>query len=167
VEAELALADRELPGAESVSSAGDPLAVVLLLKGEPGPAETGGGIAFSGPDGDAARKALDALGHDSDRVFFALTRPLPDPDPEAVASRVRRIVEAIDPEWVVCADPVAGDDVGRAFDARGPLDAKETTLAGRRLLVLSGLEASLADEGLKRTVWAELKAMELTDGRKP
>ena len=162
VDAELVLADAELPGSGGVRSSGDPFARVLLLKGEAGPAEVGGGAAFAGADGDAARKALEALGHNPERVFYALSRPLPDADATAVAARVRRIVEAVDPAWVVCVDPVAGSDLARAFECSEPKRGQETPVMGRRILVLSGLEASLADEGMKRTVWAEFKAMDVS-----
>ena len=163
VDAELALANAELPGADEVRSAGDPLARVLLVKGEPGPAESGGGEAFAGADGDAVRKALEALGHDASSVFYTLTRPWQDGDDDAIARRVRRIVEAIDPAWVLCADPVAGADVAQAFETSDLARGEATSVMGRSVVVLSGLEASLADEALKRRVWTELKAMDVSD----
>lgn len=155
--AELAAADRSAPGSDAVPWRGDSMADVFVVKGLPGPAEAAGGAAVSGADGDAADKALGALGHDMSRSFFTLSRPEPGIDPEARSIRLRMQIEAVDPQLVVALDAEAAEDLARAFGVRLPL-GQERRAVGRRMLAVDGLEASLADPARKKRVWRQLQA---------
>jgi hypothetical protein len=156
--AELAEADRACPGCDAVPGAGDVLAEVLLLKGLPGPAEAAGGDALSGVDGEAASKALEALGWDASQAFRALTCPQPGLDRTRCARRVRIMVEAVDPRVVVALDGQAAEDLARAFEVAPLRPGAEVVAAGRRLVAVSGLEESLDDPARKKVVWREFKA---------
>ncbi len=159
VDAELAAADREAPGSDVVPSSGDPYAVVMLVKGDPGPAEVAGGAALSGPDGEAARKALLALGFEEDEVFATVARPEAGIDPAALARRLRLQVEAVDPFAVVALDGVAAEILAAAFGlARVPFGREIRTL-GRVLVAVDGLEASLGDPPAKQRVWQHFQAL--------
>jgi len=158
VKAELAAADSKLPGSDAVASAGAHFAAIAVVKGLPGPAEASGKPAMSGADGEAARKALEALGWDPASVFFILSRPLPDTDPARRATRVRLQVESVDPEFVLAVDAEAAADVAGAFGFSAPLAFGEVVRAGgRRFGACDGLEASLSDMGRKKRVWQQLK----------
>jgi hypothetical protein len=98
--AELAEADALAPGSDAVAWRGALLASVVVVKGPAGPAEAAGGAAVSGPDGRAAVSALEALGHDGKSVFFTVSRPEPCVGGDARSRRVRRQIEAVDPELV-------------------------------------------------------------------
>ncbi|MDZ4168706.1 MAG: uracil-DNA glycosylase family protein [Coriobacteriia bacterium] len=156
--AELAAADALAPGADTVRWSGDPLASVVVVKGSPGPAEACGGPALSGADGEALHKALEALGWDPPLAFMTLSSPISGLDDGARAARLRLQVEAIDPRVVIALDAVAADDLARAFEIPSLKAGSPVVSDGRRIVVLSGFEASLGDERLKRTVWRELKA---------
>jgi hypothetical protein len=155
--AELVAADRLAPGSDAVAWRGDMLADVFVVKGLAGPAESAGGAAVSGADGEAADKALAALGHDMAHAFFTLSRPEPGIEPEARSARLRMQIEAVDPRLIVALDAEAGEDLGRAFGVRLPL-GKELRVLGRRMLAVDGLEASLADPARKKRVWRQLQA---------
>jgi hypothetical protein len=159
LQAELEAADIELPGADAVRGSGRPSASVLLVKGEPGPAEIGGGVALSGADGDAIDKALEALGRDPRDRYAVVSRPVAGVSDDRVKRRLRRIIEACDPVWVVALDPDAAHDVFHALGRPELGPGTVTRLMGRSVLALEGLEASLEDEALKRRVWAHLKAL--------
>ncbi len=159
VRAELGTADRTAPGSDAIPWSGDPFAVVALIKGDPGPAEVAGGTALSGPDGEAARKALAALGFDPSAIFATVARPETGIDSELLVKRLRLQIEAVDPQWVVALDAVAAGLLGDAYGLDGlgfgrPVDAK-----GRTLLALDGLEASLADDQAKERVWRQFRAL--------
>ncbi len=155
--AEVAQADALAPGSDAVPARGNPLGRVLVLKGLPGPAEASGDAAVSGADGDAIVKGLVALGYRDDDAFFALTRPEPGLAEERRFARVAALVEALDPLVVVALDAEAAADlsaaVGVAVTPSAPAES-----AGRRLVALEGMEASLGDERRKHRVWAQLKA---------
>lgn len=156
--AELAAADALAPGSDVVAWSGSLLPDVVLLKGLPGPAEASGGAALSGADGEAAAKALERLGHAPDALFSALTRPDPAIDQEARGARVRALVEAVGAGLVIALDPEAAVDLAAAFGLRSLSPGREHRAAGRRLVALDGLEASLSDEKLKAKVWRQLQA---------
>ena len=134
------------------------LAEVAVVKGLAGPAEASGGTALSGADGDAAVKALGALGYPADVVFFTLSRPDPGIDPERRAARLRAQIEAVDP----LVDPRGGrrsrHDVAAAFGIGQPAFGRAVRVLGRRIVAVDGLEASLTDPARKRRVWEQLKA---------
>ncbi|MBF4509238.1 MAG: hypothetical protein ISP10_01980 [Aeromicrobium sp.] len=140
-----------------VAAHGDELADVLLVKGVPGPSDVEAGRALAGADGEAAGKALDALGMPAAR-FFACTRPA-EVDPELLRQRLRLLIEAVDPRTIVALDRTAGDDVAASFAGVTPASGVPANVGGRVLLIVDGLEASLADEAAKRRVWRQFKAL--------
>lgn len=155
--AEIDLAEALAEGMPEVRAHGDELAEVLLAKGEPGPGDRAAGYALAGADGEAADKALDALGLPQAR--FALCTRAAGLSDDARAQRVRMLVEAVDPSVVLALDMLAAADLAQAFGI-DPLAPGVTRLwSGRTLLAVEGLEASLADEDLKRRVWRQLKAL--------
>lgn len=158
VVAELFDAAGMLPGSDRVPLGGDMRAGVLVVKGMPGPAEETGAAALSGPDGEAARLALEALGVGG-TYCAVLSRPHAADDERAVADRLRYIVEVIDPWCVIALDGVAALDVSQAFGAPAPTFGVSVRLGGRSVVAVDGLEASLADPVRKKRVWAQLKAV--------
>ena len=154
--AEIGVAERIVADADIVASSGNPLARTMLVKGQNGPAEESGGAALSGEDGVAAGKALEALGMDSQDVFAVVVRPTSKSDPDLVTRRLRGLIEAVDPVIVIALDSQAATDCAAAFGLEGLAFGKPTTVLGRRLLAVDGLEASLGDESHKRKVWKQL-----------
>lgn len=155
--AELKDADRLVPGADLIAWSGALFAEVVCVKGEPGPAEAAGGAALSGPDGEAAAKALSALGFAPAQVFATVARPETTSDPAAVASRLRAQIEAVDPYVVVALDPVAAQAVSDACALGTLRPGRARRSLGRVFVALGGLEASLADGDLKKRVWRQFK----------
>lgn len=155
--AELAASNAMIPGADAVAPRGNVFAQVVVVKGLPGPAEATGRAALSGPDGEAALKALAALGWDQDGVFFTLSRPVTGSQGATVAQRLRLQIESVDPELVVAVDAEAAVDVAAALGTQ-PLTFGEIMLVdGRRVVACDGLEASLTDPRRKQRVWSQLK----------
>lgn len=128
-------------------------AAVLLLKGVPGPAEACGGAAFSGADGEAAAKAMEALGYGPHELAWVFLRT----DSSRRVERLRLEVETIDPAVVVCLDRKASEafsaSIGESLAAPGAHD----TSVGRRVVVLEGFESLLDDPAEKRAAWRTLK----------
>lgn len=159
VRAELGVADRIAPGSDTIPWSGDPFAVVALVKGDPGPAEVAGGDALSGPDGEAARKALAALGFDALAVFATIARPETGIDPALLAERLRRQIEAVDPQWVIALDGVAAEFLADAHGLEALPFGRLVEAGGRALLALDGLETSLADDRAKERVWRQFRVL--------
>lgn len=159
--AEIDAAERTGAGGTSVRPSGDELAEIVLVKGEPGPGDLEGGYALAGADGEAADKALDALGAPAGR--FAFCTRVAGVDGEARSHRIRMLLEAVDPSVVLALDMLAASDLEKALGI-GPIVAG-TPLGwrGRTVLAVEGLEASLSDEGLKRCVWRQLKALAVVE----
>ena len=156
-EAEVAAADGLVPGAVRVRPVGDVLADVVLVKGEPAEADRAAGTVLAGADGEAATKALDALGL-SARRFAVCSRP----GRSSAAVRTQRlalIIEAVDPEVVIALDSVAAADVAAALGSPTLASGRPLRLRGRTVLRLDGLEASLGDEKMKRRVWRQLQTL--------
>lgn len=153
--AELAAATAHAPGSDVVPVGGDLLAEVALVKGRPGPAEASGGRAISGADGEAAAKALEALGWDPAKTFGTLSRPDPSLHADTRAARLRAQIEAVDPLLVVALDAEAAEDLAAAFGLPELGFGTEVAAAGRRLLAVDGLEASLGDPKAKQRVWRQ------------
>ena len=156
--AEIAEADALLNGTDAVSCDGDELADVVLVKGEPGAGDRAAGRVLAGADGDAAGKALDALGLPETR-FAICSRPAPADTPTR-ARRLRLIIEAVDPRVVIALDTAAGEDLAAAFSIAPQTPGVPVRVLGRELLVIEGLEASLADEKLKRRVWSQFQSLD-------
>lgn len=155
--AEIAVAEGIAGDGGAVRGQGDELAEVLLVKGEPGPGDLDAGRALAGADGEAAGKALDALGITPSRFAFCTrVEGLSERDR---LERTRLMVEAVDPRIVVALDPLAAEDILDAYGCQAVSPGMLTHLQGRAFVALEGLEASLADESLKRRVWRQLKAL--------
>ena len=156
--AELLAADALAPGADVVSWRGNTFAQVAVVKGLPGPAEASGGAALSGVDGDAAVKALVALGYAEEYIFFTISRPSPGIGIPRLALRLRAQIEAVDPSLILAIDREAAADVAAGFGVESPAFGQETWVLGRRIVAVDGLEASLSEPARKRRVWEQLKA---------
>jgi hypothetical protein len=156
--AELAAADALAPGSDAVPPSGSLFAAVAVVKGLPGPAEATGGAALSGADGEAARKALVALGWEAGAIFATLSRSEPGLAPERRADRLRLQIEAVDPALVLALDAEAAGDIAEAFGIAQPAFGAEARVLGRRIVAVDGLEASLADPARKKRVWTQLQA---------
>ncbi len=156
--AELLAADALAPGSDAVAWRGAVLAEVAVVKGLPGPAEVSGGEALSGADGEAAVKALGALGYAEDVVYFTLSRPGSGIDTERLAARLRAQIEAVDPVLILAVDEEAAFDVAAAFGIEKPSYGRAERVLGRRFVAVGGLEASLTEPARKRRVWEQLKA---------
>ncbi|MDA3936040.1 MAG: hypothetical protein PF636_04130 [Actinomycetota bacterium] len=156
---ELVAAQRRASLCGEVASHGPLDAQTVVFKGQAGPAETAGGSAMSGPDGEASLAALKQLGWDSDRVFFAWAPICREHHVELRASRIRGIVEAIDPELVVALDADAAAEVATAFGLSDRNFGHAYESRGRVLIAVDGLEASLADDTRKLRVWNQFKAV--------
>lgn len=137
---------------------------VVLVKGLAGPAEASGLPALSGPDGQAAASALEALGFDPDSLYAVVSRadadaPSDAPETLALRARLRATIEAVDPYAVVALDGWAAEDLAAAFGVPVLGFGVVTRVAGRSFLAVDGLEASLTDESRKRDVWRQLKGL--------
>lgn len=160
--AELQAAAALAPGSDAVAWSGALLAEVALVKGLPGPAEASGGSALSGADGDAALKALVALGWEGAAVFRTLSRPEPGVASARAEDRLRRQIEAVDPALVLALDAEAATDVAGAFEITRLPFGKEVRVLGRRIVAVDGLEASLGEPARKQRVWRQLQAAKPT-----
>jgi hypothetical protein len=159
VRAELAAADRLAPGADIVSASGALLAQVALVKGLPGPAEAGGGSSLSGSDGAAADSALTALGYDPSAAFRILSRPEPGLEREQRVARLRYSLEAVDPAVVIALDAEAAEDVREALGFERCAFGHPVKVAGRTVVAVDGLEASLGDPSRKKRVWKQWQSI--------
>lgn len=156
--AEVGAADSLVPGSAEVRGSGDLLAEVVLLKGLPGPGDLRARRALAGADGEAAGKALAALGFDATSVFAACTRTVASADDPERVRRVELLVEAIDPRVVVALDSDAAADLSEAFGVALPF-GRPAIARGRMLAAVDGLEASLADEAAKARVWGQFRSL--------
>jgi hypothetical protein len=161
--AELESADALIAGTHLISSDGSPVAPTFLVKGEPGPGDLESGVALGGEDGVAARKALEALGHDPDVVFSTLSRPWRadrgDRDPGDFVRRLALQIEAVDPSVIVALDGVAARDLGSATGLDDIPFGRAIGWRGRTLVAVDGLERSLSEPELKRAVWTQFRAV--------
>lgn len=154
--AEIAEAEKVARATGAVRGQGDVLAEVLLVKGEPGPADIGAKRTLAGDDGPAVGKALDALGLPKSRYAFCTAAT---GSRDAALRRVRLLVEALDPRTIVALDGVAARDLAEAYGMRQPRFGERATLGGRKWVAVDGFEASLGDEAAKRNVWRQLQAL--------
>ncbi len=137
---------------------GSMFAQVMLVKGIPGPAESTGGKPFSGVDGEAVHKALTALGFDPANSFKTLARPSGNAHPDdAVASRLRLQIEAVDPFWIFALDRTAATDVALALGIDVPGFGRPVHIRDRVVLAVDGFEEALGDESRKRVIWGQLR----------
>lgn len=160
VRAELSAADALCPGSAVIVGAGSLTPAVLLVKGNPGEADVSAGVALAGADGEAARKALDAL--DVTGAHYAVcSRTTPACAPGETGARLRLIIEALDPSLVVALDREAAEDISSALGIPALMFGEPVSLPGRTLLAVDGLEASLADDR-KAVVWQQFRGLRRT-----
>lgn len=158
--AEIAMAEKLVPGAGLVRGQGDVLADVLLVKGVAGPGDLAKKHALAGEDGTAIGKALDALGV-SEARYAVCTRI--GPAKAKRIARLRLLTEAVDPRTVVLLDAEAAEDFAAAFAITAPSPGEIVRVFGRDVLTVDGFEAALADEARKRRVWAQLRALKAAE----
>jgi hypothetical protein len=158
VKAELKLADAALGVPFRIDGTGEMLASVVLVKGVPDAAERAAHHALAGPDGDAAAKALQALGYEAGDAWAVVSRPAEAPAP-ARARRLELIVEAVDPRLVFALDDEAAEDLAAAFGLTSLPAGRPVTARGRTIGAVGGLAASLGDAAAKARVWQRFKAV--------
>lgn len=144
---------------EGVSMCGNAFSSVLLVKGEPGPAELAGEPLLSGPDGKALRAALLKLGYAPEDWAGV--------DGYASPRLFRQAVAVLDPSTLVACDERAAALVRDAFadelcelknlDDAMLVPGRVVRLAGMRVLNLGGFEAALSSSAQKQVMWARLK----------
>ncbi len=143
------------PGQETGSGPtprGAPDGRVLLVKGEPSERDLAAGEAMAGRDGEALDSAFEALGWGADALLRVCAGPLG-------AERLRAVVEAADPDVVVALDPQAAGHVASSLGLEALEAGRLVTASGRRVLAVEPFERALADEAVKRRVWAQLKSL--------
>jgi hypothetical protein len=157
-------ADALLP-AVPVARTGAPGARLLLVKGAPGPEDERAGAGPAGPDADAVLKALARLVEEGawpampDDVLGVVTRPAAGTAAGLAAARLARYLEAADPALAVALDETAAADLAVAAGLRALPFGEPAVVAGRTLLAVDGMEASLSDPERKKRVWAQLKSL--------
>lgn len=143
---------------EGFVTAGSAFCSILLVKGRPGPCESGGGDLLGGADGDALRAALGRLGWAGDEWAALATFLARDGAPQADPADLAVAVEVFDPECVVALDTPAAHALAHAWGLTAPLPVGSVEhVLGRRVLALGGFEAALASEQGKRDMWTRLK----------
>lgn len=157
VRAELGAADALAPGSDAIAGTGSLTPAVVVVKGAPGEADRSSGIALAGPDGDAVRKALDALGVDGP-VYALCSRRATGGKPAAAARRLRLVIEALDPSLVVALDRTAATDVSAAYAAPELVFGEPAHVGGRTVLAVDDLERSFTD-GRKAEVWQQFRGL--------
>lgn len=140
---------------------------VLLVKGEPGPAERDGEGLLKGADGRALKAALLKLGY-APECWLALAtwdekgRPLD-------AALLRRAILVLDPASIIALDETAANALrltyatelaGLArFDEAMLQAGAVAQVLGMRVLNLGGFEAALSSPHEKQVMWARLKRL--------
>ena len=160
--AERAEADALDPVSAASGSTGPASAAVVVLKGRPSAGADAPDAPLSAAEAEALGKALEALGLPADDLAALVTRPAGGEATEASHARLALALEACDPVWVIALDADAAADAAAlpGVGALPPGGARE--IAGRTWLAVDGFEASLSDSALKRRVWAQLKAIEVS-----
>lgn len=160
VRAEVSAADALCPGSDAIASSGSLTPIAVLVKGVPGEVDRSAGVVLAGADGDAARKALEALDV-AGPLFAVCSRAEPGVVPEAAARRLRLLVEALDPSLVIALDRVAAEDVSAALEIPALVFGEPVSLPGRMVLAVDDLEESL-EGARKREVWQQFKGLRRT-----
>lgn len=172
-----------------VVMAGNAFSQALLLKGEPedapatrqgvpatgqdAPAAGSGASAqatpklLAGPDGDALRAALKALGY-APEDWVGLSTNDADGFP-LVPGTLRLAITTLDPATVIALDDAAAAALREAYaDELVDLAALEAAtlmpgvlarILGMRVMNLGGFEESLSDPKAKQLAWARLKLL--------
>ncbi|MDP3630779.1 MAG: hypothetical protein Q8S43_07500 [Actinomycetota bacterium] len=160
VRAELSAADALCPGSAAIAGTGSLTPAVLLVKGTAGEADISAGVALAGADGEAAHKALDALDV-TGPLYAVCSRTVPVCGPAETGSRLRLIIEALDPSLAVALDREAAEDISSALGIPALPFGETVSLPGRTLLAVDGLEASLAGDR-KAVVWQQFRGLRRT-----
>ncbi len=149
---------------------GNAFSPVLLVKGEPEAEDDsveGAPALLGGPDGDALRAALVALGY-APEEWAGLSVRDADGYP-LVPGTLRLAIATLDPSTLILLDDAAADAAREAFadelveiEQIGPATLTPGYVAqvlGMRVLALGGFEQSLSDKKAKQTMWAYLKQL--------
>lgn len=159
VRAEIAAAEAVASGPPRMRGAGDELATVLLLKGEPGAEDLHAGRPLAGADGVAIGKALEALGFDEARYALCTRLAGSEAARPADSEWLRVTIEALDPRIVIALDSAAAEDFVRAYAVDALTPGEPRRVLTRVVLALDDFAASLGDESSKRRAWRQLKAL--------
>jgi uracil-DNA glycosylase len=151
-----------------VLGSGHPQADILLLKFAPRPAEIEEGVAFYGRAGGALMKSFKRLGIDPLAVYGTVFVKCPVADTDLAAPECRaRVLEelaVVQPRIVVVMGEEAREELndlgvplGRPIEAR-PGEIQALTPMCDALFV-PDIDASLDDEGEKRSFWRAFRAL--------
>jgi uracil-DNA glycosylase family 4 len=151
-----------------VLGSGHPQADILLLKFAPRPAEIEEGVAFYGRAGGALMKSFKRLGIDPLAVYGTVFVKCPVADTELAApeckARVLEEIAVVQPRIVVVMGEDAlgelnelGVPLGRPVEAKSGEVQRLTPMCD--VLYVPDIDASLDDEGAKRTFWRAFRAL--------
>ena len=151
-----------------VLGSGHPQADIFLLKYAPRPSEIEEGVAFYGRAGGALMKSFKRLGIDPLTVYGTVFVKCPVADTDLAAAECKaRVLEElaiVQPRMVVVMGEEArtelnelGVPLGREVEAR-PGEVQQLTPMCEALFV-PDIDASLDDEGAKRTFWRGFRAL--------
>jgi uracil-DNA glycosylase family 4 len=151
-----------------VLGSGHPQADIMLLKFAPVPSEIEEGVAFYGRAGSALMKSFKRLGIDPLAVYGTVfvKCPVHDTDDSAPAcrARVREEIAIVQPRIVVVMGEEArlelnelGVPLGRPIEAQPGQVQRLTPMCDA--LFVPDIDASLDDEGAKRSFWRAFRAL--------
>ena len=151
-----------------VVMAGNAFSPVALVKGEPEEEDDspeGAPALLGGPDGDALRACLRALGYAPEEWVGLSTR-----DAEGyplVPGTLRLAIATLDPSTLIALDDAAAEALRETFadelveltdlEAATLAPGKVAQVLGMRVLALGGFEQCLSDPKAKQLMWARLK----------
>jgi len=161
--AELVAADLLMGEVGVIPSDGSCLPEILALKGDPGPVDLEERRALAGEDGTALRSALSALGLGDQPLLCVVTRA-EGAKPDMVVARLGLLLEAADPHYVLVLDREARDDLVHMLGIEELEFGQPRVVAGRVLVAVDGLEASLGDQRCKTIVWNQMKVIKKGSG---
>lgn len=155
----------EMLAARGVVVCGNAFSSVLIVKGELSADELAGGPLLAGPDGDALRKSLTALGY-APEDWAGLSALAGKTDGAAgggvapaplTPGLFRTAVAALGPSTVLICDNAAATTFCAAYAIQPLEPGVVTDVLGMRVLHLGGFAAGLADPQRKQWAWACLK----------
>lgn len=145
-----------------VSLVGSVPAPVCLVKGAANESELSGVEPFSGMDGEALSKSLNALGYPENAWTGLMTQYIPgDGSAQNLpAELVRLALEVIDAATIVLCDDQAAESFQAAFGLDDkPAPGQLQYVLGRRVLALGGFEEALGSQEAKQVMWFRLKQL--------
>ena len=151
-----------------VLGSGHPQADIMLLKFAPVPSEIEEGVAFYGRAGSALMKSFKRLGVDPLAVYGTVFVKCPVADTELAApeckARVLEEIAVVQPRIVVVMGEEAlaelnelGVPLGRPVEPQPGAVQRLTPMCDA--LFVPDIDASLDDEGAKRTFWRAFRAV--------